>query len=148
MVNLPIAYSDKPVTPFGGISLMKRMLDKVGIVEGLSQFSLPSPGSIRVGKPEDLILSFWLSIWTGTSRYVRCEWLRHDTVLKEIFGLKEMPSQSTYNRYFGKFNQKINTEVFPSLQDWFMNRFSIENITIDFDSTVITYHHSPWRSGR
>ena len=140
MVNLPIEYSDKPVTPFGGMSLMKRMLDKVGIVEGLSQFPLPSPGSNRVGKPEDLILSFWLSIWTGASRYVHCEWLRHDTVLKEIFDLKEMPSQSTYSRYFGKFNQKINTEVFPSLQDWFMNRFSIENITIDFDSTVITRH--------
>ena len=55
-------------------------------------------------------------------------------------GLKEMPSQIAYCRYFVKFNQQINTEVFLSLQDWFMNRFSIENITIDFDSTVITRH--------
>jgi len=29
MVNLPIEYSDKPVTAFGGMSLLKRLLDKV-----------------------------------------------------------------------------------------------------------------------
>ena len=28
MVNLPIKYSDKQVTPFGGMSLMKRFLDQ------------------------------------------------------------------------------------------------------------------------
>lgn len=51
-----------------------------------------------------------------------------------------MPSQSTYSRYFGKFNQRINTAVFPALQDWFMQQFDIDNVTVDFDSTVITRH--------
>ena len=27
--SLPIAYSSKPVTPFGGMSLMKRFVDQV-----------------------------------------------------------------------------------------------------------------------
>jgi hypothetical protein len=140
MVNLPIEYSDKPVTAFGGMSLLKRLVDKVGIMEQLSQLSLPSPGSNRGYKPEDLILSFWLGIWTGASRYIHCDWLRHDKVLQDIFCLKQMPSQSTYSRYFGKFTQRVNTEVFPVLQDWFMNQFDINNITVDFDSTVITRH--------
>jgi len=30
MVNLPIEYSSKPVTPFGGMSLMKRFICKLG----------------------------------------------------------------------------------------------------------------------
>ena len=30
MVNLPIEYSDKPVTPFGGMALMKRFVDQTG----------------------------------------------------------------------------------------------------------------------
>jgi len=30
MVNLPIEYSDKQVTPFGGMSLMKRFIDQTG----------------------------------------------------------------------------------------------------------------------
>lgn len=140
MVNLPFEYSDKPVTAFGGMSLLKRLVDKVGIMEQLSQLSLPTPGSNRGYKPEDLILSFWLGIWTGASRYIHCDWLRHDKVLQDIFCLKQMSSQSTYSRYFGKFNQRVITEVFPVLQDWFMNQFDINNITVDFDSTVITRH--------
>jgi hypothetical protein len=37
MVNLPIEYSDKPVTPFGGMVLMKRFLDQTGIREQLGK---------------------------------------------------------------------------------------------------------------
>ena len=43
MVNLPIEFSDKAVTPFGGLSLMKRFLDKVGIREYLKSIALPHP---------------------------------------------------------------------------------------------------------
>jgi hypothetical protein len=31
MVNLAIEYSDKPVTPFGGMALIKRFVDQLGI---------------------------------------------------------------------------------------------------------------------
>ncbi|MFZ2276941.1 MAG: hypothetical protein WAW39_04040 [Prosthecobacter sp.] len=36
MVNLPIEYSDKPVTPFGGMALLKRFVDRTGIREHLA----------------------------------------------------------------------------------------------------------------
>ncbi len=49
-----------------------------------------------------------------------------------------MPSQSTYSRFFGKFSQKRNTEVFPKIQKWFLEQIHIERITLDLDSTVIT----------
>jgi hypothetical protein len=49
-----------------------------------------------------------------------------------------MPSQSTYSRFFKKFSQKRNTEVFPNLQHWFFKQLQVDNLTIDFDSTVIT----------
>ncbi len=58
MVNLPIEYSDKPVTAFGGMSLLKRMIDKVGVIDTLSSSNLPMPGSNRGYSPKDLILSF------------------------------------------------------------------------------------------
>lgn len=32
MVNLPISYLDKQVTPFGGMSLIKRFLDQTAVV--------------------------------------------------------------------------------------------------------------------
>lgn len=138
MVNLPIIYSDKKVTPFGGMSLMKRFIDQTGIREELNRLDLPQPKSNAGYKPEQIAEAFWLSIWTGASRYIHCDWLRYDTVLQEIFAWERMPSQSTYSRFFGKFSQKRNTEVFPKLQNWFLNQVAVDNITIDFDSTVIT----------
>ena len=62
MVNLPIEYSAKPVTPFGGMSMMKRFVDQVGIREKLDQLNLPQPRSNRGYDPKKIIESFWLSI--------------------------------------------------------------------------------------
>ena len=138
MVNIPIEFSDKPVTSFGGMSLMKRFLDKIGIRDQIKVLNLPQPGSNRGFSPEVIIESFWLSIWTGASRYIHCDWLRYDKVLQDIFCLKQMPSQSTYSRFFQKFTQKTNGEVFPQLQQWFFKQLEVDNITVDFDSTVIT----------
>ena len=117
---------------------MKRFLDQTGIRGYLSQLSLPQPGSNRGYDPRRIIESFWLSIWTGASRYIHCDWLRYDKTLQSIFGWDEMPSQSTYSRFFGKFSQKRNTEVFPTLQHWFFDQISVEAITVDFDGTVLT----------
>lgn len=138
MVNLPIEYSDKQVTPFGGMSLMKRFIDRTGIRDYLRKLDLPQPGSNRGYDPKQIIESFWLGIWTGASRYIHCDWLRYDKTLQDVFGWGEMPSQSTYSRFFGKFSQKRNTEVFPEMQNWFFDQLRVDNITVDFDSTVIT----------
>jgi hypothetical protein len=64
--------------------------------------------------------------------------LRYDKVLQKIFGWKQAPSQSTYSRFFQKFSWKRNTEVFVPLQKWFIDNLKIKNITVDFDSSVIT----------
>ncbi|MCZ2299825.1 MAG: IS1380 family transposase [Chitinophagales bacterium] len=138
MVNLPIEYSDKQVTPFGGMSLLKRFLDKVEVKDYLQSLSLPEPGSNRGFDPSSIVQSFWLGIWTGISRYIHCDWLRYDKVLQDIFGLATMPSQSTYSRFFGKFDKELNAKIFPEMQDWFLKKIDIGNITVDFDSTVIT----------
>lgn len=138
MVNLPIEYSDKQVTPFGGMSLLKRFLDQTGVLDYLSSSNLPVPGSNRGFDPEDIVTSFWIGIWTGASRYIHCDWVRYDNVLQDIFGMETMPSQSTYSRFFNKFSQAKNTEYFPAMQHWFLEKLMTGSLTIDFDSTVIT----------
>src|SRR5208282_1468917 len=129
---------DKPVTPFGGMALMKRFLDQTGIRERLAALELPQGGSNRAYDPVHIIEGFWLGIWTGASRYIHCDWLRQDETLARIFGYESLPSQSTYSRFFGKFSQARNTVVFPSLQHWFFSQINIGAVTVDFDSTVIT----------
>lgn len=138
MVNLPIEFSDKKVTPFGGMSLMKHFLDSLGIRDQLRTLPLPQGQSNRAYDPVHIIESFWLSIWTGASRFIHADWLRYDTVLQSIFGFDTMPSQSTYSRFFNKFSDKRNTEVFPELHSWLIDQVRIPEITLDLDSTVIT----------
>jgi hypothetical protein len=47
-VNFPIEYSDKLMTPFGGMALMKRFIGQVGIREYHGDLDLPQPGSTRL----------------------------------------------------------------------------------------------------
>jgi hypothetical protein len=122
----------------GGMVLMKKFMDKLGIADVLDSLDLPLSGSNRGYDPKDIIQSFWLSIWTGASRYIHCDWLRYDHVLQKIFKFSSMPSQSTYSRFFKKFNQARNTSVFTELQHWTFSNLSIDHLTVDFDSTVIT----------
>ncbi len=86
MVNLPIEYSDKPVTPFGGMALLKRFVDLSGVRECLRRLDLPTGGSNRAYDAVQIVEGFWLGIWTGASRYIHCDWLRQDQTLATIFG--------------------------------------------------------------
>jgi len=138
MVNLTVEYSDKPVTAFGGMRLMKDFIDKIGVRPFLEEQQLPQGGSNRSYDPVDVVEAFLLNIWIGASRFCPCDWIREDAVLKEIFGMSSLPSQSTYSRFFGKFSQASNNRIFPQLQHWTVQPIDTGALTIDFDSTVIT----------
>ncbi len=137
-VNLPIEYSDMPVTPCGGVALMRRFIDQTGIREQLATLELPQGGSNRAHDPVQSIESFWLGNWMGASRYIHCDWLRLEQTLAAIFGCESLPSQSTDSRFFGTFSQGRNTAVSPALQKWFFPQINGRAVTVDFDSTVIT----------
>ena len=138
MGELKIRYSDKKVTPFGGMKLLKDFMDTTSIIEDLRSVNLPYPQSNAGIDPIDIIQGFWLSIFTGGSRYIHADWLRYDTVLQEIFQIKRLPSQATYSRFFHKFSWEKNEEVFALLQQKFLSQIDVGALTIDLDSSVIT----------
>lgn len=138
MGELKIEYSDKKVTPFGGMKLLKDFIDKTTIYDDLRSVNLPYPNSNAGYDPVDIIKGFWLSIFTGASRFIHADWLRYDTTLQEIFGFKRLPSLATYSRFFHKFDIERNSEVFPILQQKFLEQINVGELTIDLDSTVIT----------
>jgi hypothetical protein len=139
MVNeLKVEFTDKQVTAWGGMKLMKEMLDSIGIKEMMKDLDLPERGSNRSYSPIQIIECFWVSIWIGAGRFSHSAYLRYDKVLQKIFGWKQAPSQSTYSRFFQKFSWKRNTEVFVPIQKWFIDNLQLDNLTIDFDSSVIT----------
>jgi hypothetical protein len=68
--------------------------------------------------------------------------VRFDETLRTIFGLAEVPSVSTFTRFFRRFDRRQVDEVFGHLSRWFWDRLSAQTWTIDLDSSVLTrYGH-------
>lgn len=126
------------MSPWGGLKLMSEMLDKMNILEKLRVIGLPEQGSNRGYPPEQLIIGYWISLWCGASALSHTELLRQDQTLAQIFHFKQMPGHRAYMRYFKKFSQSVNQDCFSALYRWFFERFKFDNLTLDFDSTVIT----------
>ena len=135
---MKIEYTDNRISNWGGLILLKEMLDKIGIKEKLKEMWLPPRGSNRSLEPIEILISFWIMVWIGASRFIHVEKVRNDKVLQEIFGIKRVPSQSTMSRFFGKYNWHRNTELYTEIQKWFFQELKVDNVTLDFDSTVMT----------
>lgn len=137
-MEIKIDFTDKEITPWGGISLMHKLLEKLSIDDVLNDLSLPVQGSNRGYSPSQLILHFWVGIWCGASSFEHLEVTRQDEVIKNIFGWDRMAGSKAFSRYFRKFNQATNQEVFDQFYSWFFNNLKFDNYTLDFDSTIMT----------
>ena len=139
MGEIKIQFTSKDITPWGGMALLKNMLDRIAFKEVIESLeNLPQSGSNRGYKPYVLIESFITSVWCGANRFLHTEITRHDKTLTKIFGWRTAPAQDAYKRYFRKFNQAKNQDVFNRLTQWYFNELQFDNYTIDFDSSVLT----------
>ena len=50
-----LKYTSKEVTAWGGLALLKRMMDGLGLHEAIQSWDLPAPGSNRGYAPVQLI---------------------------------------------------------------------------------------------
>ena len=82
-----VGFSNKEVTAWGGIALMKQMLDRLQFQEAFSQFGIPEPLSNRDYAPRQLIEQFIVSIWCGACRFAHAEIVRLDNVLCRLITL-------------------------------------------------------------
>ncbi len=138
-MEFDISYTDKEITPWGGMVLLKQMLQKIGLKKVIEECSdLPAPKSNRGYQPSIIIESFLVSIWSGANRFLHTEVTRHDKALGDIFDWKQTPGQDTYKRFFGKFTQPINQRVSDHFYTWMFDNVQFDNYTLDCDSTVMT----------
>lgn len=118
-MGFELRFTDKEITAWSGLGLMKRMLERIGFHSALKGCGLPQPGSNRGYAPIQLILQFMLSVWCGANRFEHTEVTHHDPVLKQLFGFKRMANFKAIMRLFGKFDQATTVEVFGCLYRWF-----------------------------
>ena len=138
-----IRYTDRPITPFGGLTTVKNFYLNSGLQNVISSLPLPQPGSSREYDPVDIIEGFLVSVILGARRLAHAGLLRHDKVVSEMFGwTKGMASESTFSRFFKKFDVDLNDEVFIELNRWWFTKLKLKHHTVDIDSTVITRYGS------
>jgi hypothetical protein len=136
-MELKIEFTDKEITSWAGMALMKNLLDRTKIVDQIQKLNLPQPGSNCGYLPEDILKSFWMSVWCGANKFSHTEVTRQDDVLRKIFELKRMPSDTTIKRFFEKFSLQQNNEIFTELYQWFFEQLQFDNYTLDVDSSVL-----------
>jgi len=69
--GLTWAFTDKPVTPWGGLRVVHEMLLRMNLREGLNASGLPEPGSNRGYDPATMIESFLVCVWSPRCRRSR-----------------------------------------------------------------------------
>lgn len=139
MHALKYEYSDKKISPWGGLRVIQELYERSGLKALVRQVPLHQPGSNRGYDPVEVVEGFMVSVLLGARRIAHAEALRHDEVVKEIYGWKRgVPSQSTFSRFFRKYSMEDNDRIFPELQRQWFEQFTLDKLTIDIDSTVLT----------
>ncbi len=157
--ELAIAYTDKPVSGWGGLVSVFRFFDRLGVREVLRQV-LPdgrsSPNQIPV---LDIVLSLFATVLTGGRRFAHVERLRNDAVVRAILGARRLPSAMTVTRYFGGWVQAQVEQLVEVLWRWQLARLPAQPLgaVLDLDSTVFERYgeqegslkgHNPRKHGR
>ena len=140
---MEIQYSDKQVSPWGGLILMKEIMDRSGIREKLQSIHLPESTSNNSIDSLTIVESFFASVWIGATAFSQTAIIRLDDTLREIFGWERVPSGTTFGGFFKKFSWAENNRVFPELNRWFFDQIKFDNYTLDVDSSVITRYGVP-----
>ena len=85
--EIKVEFTDQKVTAWGGMKLMKDLLDNIGIKEFMSELNLPEKGSNRGYESIQIIECFWTSIWIGAGRFSHIAgniWLETGTFAKYL----------------------------------------------------------------
>ena len=137
-MELSLGFTYKEITPWGGMAVVKRMLDYIGWDGVLHAAQLPQPGSNRGYAPEQFNNQFMLSVWSGANRFEHLEVTRFDAALGNIFAYKKMANYKALTRLLDKFDQVTIETVFPGLYQHLFNQVGLQTLTLDLDSTVLT----------
>lgn len=142
-MNFDISYTDKEITPWGGMAFLKQMLTKMRFRELIDDCPyLPQPNSNRGHKVSTIIEAFITSVWCGANRFLHTEVTRHDTALGKVFDWAVTPGQDAYKRFFNKFDQVKNQNTSDYFYSWIFDNFKFDNFTLDIDSSIITRYGS------
>jgi hypothetical protein len=136
--DLPIAFTDKPITGFGGLAIFARFCRQLGLMERLREAVPDEKQSNNSIRSVEIVLAFLMGVLRGARRFSHVAWLRHDVPLQKIFGFSRPPSASSVTRFFGTFRRIHVEHLWANLSAFVLQRVEAPRWghTLDLDSTV------------
>lgn len=136
-----VRFTDREISAWGGLALMKRMLDSLAFREAVGSWGLPPPGSNRGYAPVQLIEQLLVGIWCGACRFAHADITRLDRTLARLFDWPRVAGHKAIVRLFNRFDMQRCELVQAEAYRWFFGKVgTIQRVTLDMDSTVLTRH--------
>src|SRR5437016_3474444 len=128
----------RPVTPFGGLSVFVKFLEKIGYAAAVAKsvpIQLHSPNAID---PVETFTAFLISVVSGARRFAHTGLLRADRALHRLLGILRFPTDDTIRNLFKRFTQGKVYQFYSALTRWQIQRLPRrgEGYSLDLDSTV------------
>lgn len=157
--GIEVAFTDQPVTGWGGLAIVARFFEAVGLRRVLKE-ALPdgrtSPNQVPV---VDMAMGLLVTILMGGRRFAHVERFRSDAVLAELFEVKRTSSAMTVTRYFGGFRKGQVQHLVEAVGRGLWGRLIPADpaAVVDLDSTIFERYgrqegslkgHNPRKHGR
>jgi len=133
-----LKFTTREVSAWGGLALLKRMLDGLDFKATMQSWPLPQPGSNRGYAPAQLIEQMIVSIWCGAARFAHADITRLDRTLMRLFGWSKAAGHKAIVRLFQRFDQGSASQLQASSFSWLFNKLGLGPVTLDVDSSVLT----------
>jgi hypothetical protein len=137
-----IAFTDKPMTAYGGFSLLAAFFERIGLKE-----MIDTTFPVRESSPNSMglyakIVAFLAMVFAGADRFSQLAYLGNKKVIARIFGVKRFPdAATTLTRLFGKMKKLPNADALSDgLWEYLSHLIPWGTIRADwltFDSTVL-----------
>ncbi len=137
--ELPIEYTSKALSGWGGLTLFFEYIEQIGFVRTIRQALINSKTSHNQVQNPDVLLTFLATVLVGGNRFAHVQRICHDEVIRRIVGAKRLGSEDTVRRFFLGLSRSQSEDTYTMLQR-FTSELLVRNFqedVLDLDSTIL-----------
>ena len=137
--ELPIEYTSKPLSGWGGLALFFEYLEQIGFVQTIKQVLANTKTSNNQVPSADVLLTFLTTVLIGGNRFAHVQRICHDEVIRRIVGAQRLGSEDTVRRFFLGLSRSQSEDTYTVLQRFASELLArnFEEDVLDLDSTIL-----------
>lgn len=141
--SIQIEFTDQRLSAHAGTATFWSFLHQSGWRELVERcLPHPAPMSNNALLPLSKVLGFMQGLLCGAKKLTHVAYLRRDPMMPDMLGIKRVPSQSTFTRFFQGFTSAgSNLACFRPMFNWCLQRLPSrqDGYALDLDSTRLLH---------